>query len=140
MYSTKGLICWKNWLNGNNGMQSNIDLTNKCGPVAVCCWKKSVIRKCCVQHSFTNMYTTIANICRIAALEIASLLLQNTISKVSLMTSSIYYIEWLDYRFKHVTFAHNYTTVQDDYLNTISILSIIPRAGTVMILRLLQHG
>ena len=46
----------------NNQVQSNLGLTDKCGPTTVRCWKKSVKRKRSVPHSVTIVCTSTANI------------------------------------------------------------------------------
>ena len=43
-------------------LQSNLGLTDKCGPTTVRCWKKSVKRKRSVPHSVTIVCTSTANI------------------------------------------------------------------------------
>ena len=43
-------------------VQSNLGLTDKCGPTTVRCWKKSVKRKRSVPHSVTIVCTSTANI------------------------------------------------------------------------------
>ena len=46
----------------NSAIQSNLGLTDKCGPTTVRCWKKSVKRKRSVPHSVTIVCTSTANI------------------------------------------------------------------------------
>ena len=48
--------------NIKNTIQSNLGLTDKCGPTTVRCWKKSVKRKRSVPHSVTIVCTSTANI------------------------------------------------------------------------------
>ena len=43
-------------------VQSNLGLTDKCGPTTVRCWKKSVKRKRSFPHSVTIVCTSTANI------------------------------------------------------------------------------
>ena len=47
---------------GQGEIQSNLGLTDKCGPTTVRCWKKSVKQKRSVPHSVTIVCTSTANI------------------------------------------------------------------------------
>ena len=49
-------------IGGTIKLQSNLGLTDKCGPTTVRCWKKSVKRKRSVPHSVTIVCTSTANI------------------------------------------------------------------------------
>ena len=55
-------MLWSGLQKNTVRLQSNLGLTDKCGPTTVRCWKKSVKRKRSVPHSVTIVCTSTANI------------------------------------------------------------------------------
>ena len=57
MNNTVRTITWNKKFTHAFHLQSNLGLTDKCGPTPVRCWKKSVKRKCSVPHAATIVCT-----------------------------------------------------------------------------------